>query len=403
MLRRLLEKTIFEILDSGKSLLLLGPRQTGKSTLVESQIPLDLTYSLLKPSLRRQFEQRPEDLLDEIAAFKWVNSDLVHLPRVYIDEIQLVPELMEVVQFAVDKKQAQFILTGSSARKLLKRQEGVNLLPGRLINVHLDALCLLEMPQPLPPLENLLIDGSLPEIFLTENLSQKERLLQSYIDLYLEKEIRAEALVRNLGDFSRFLKLAAIEAGNMINYSKIANDIGLERQTIQGYFQLLEDCLIIDRIEPITDNSFNRKRLSKAPKYLFFDMGVRRLAAEEGRKYPEKYYGLLFEQFVGLECLKLIRLTQPLAKLSYWKDHTGPEVDYVIELDRAYLPIEVKYTQNPTAADAKDLKKFMAEYPCFQAGLVVCQIERPKLLAEKIIAIPWQKLPEYLFNPKLTP
>lgn len=383
------------VIKKKKSVLLLGPRQTGKTTLIQSKFTPDISYNLLIPELRRQFEQRPDDLADEILAFVKLNQNKI--PLVYIDEVQLVPQLLDIIQYIIDQKNAQFILTGSSARKLLKRKEGVNLLPGRLIDCYLGSLTLTEMASSKPPLEDLLLNGSLPEVVQQKIPTDKDMLLKAYINLYLEQEVRMEALVRDLGRFSQFLTLAAIEAGKPTNISKISEDIGVNRQTILDYFQVLEDCLIIERIEPIS-KSQTRKKLTRSSKYLFFDTGVRRLAANESLSISEKYYGDLFEQFVGIECLKLLKLHSPLSKLRYWKDPTGPEVDYVIEHDRQFLPIEVKYTKNPSAADGRHLKKFLAEYDCLDIALVVCRTEKPKMLAERIMAISWHDLPQYLVS-----
>ena len=257
---------------------------------------------------------------------------------------------------------AQFILTGSSARKLIRRKEGVNLLPGRLIEMHLDALSLLELIKKPPSLEVLLADGLLPEVILTPDEDTKQLLLSSYVSLYLEQEIRAEALVRNVANFSQFLRLAAAEAGHPINATRLSQDLGISRNHINEYLQILVDCLIIMRIEPITKTSLRRK-LTKSAKFLFFDLGVQRIASGEG-KATSKQLGHLFEQFIGIETIKMIRLFNRLAKLKFWRDHAGPEVDFVIEHNKTYLPIEVKWTERPSSNDSKHIKKFMAEYPC---------------------------------------
>ena len=139
-----------------------------------------------------------------------------------------------------------------------------------------------------------------------------------------------------------------------------------------------------------------RRRLSKSPKYLFFDMGVRRIAAGEGLRLPQKYYGNLFEQFVGIELIKLIHLFAPQAKLRYWRDHVGPEVDYVIEYNRQYVPIEVKWTKSPQSSDAKHLHKFMGEYDCICPAYVVCRTPSPVQLSENVLAVGWDMLPGIL-------
>lgn len=377
-------------LQRGKSVLLMGPRQTGKSTLIEKQVTTDLTYSFLQTDIRRQFEQYPEHILSEIKAFRMLHPDKP-LPMVYIDEVQLVPDILDNVQYAIDHKLAQFVLSGSSARKLKLRKQGINFLPGRLIDLRLDTLSISELAHLTVPLSQRLLYGTLPEIVLQESDADRDQLLTAYVNLYLEQEIRAEALVRNLVSFSQFLQIMAIESGNTVNINRLAERIGIKRHTLYDYLSILEDCLIIDRIEPLTDTT-SRRRLSKANKYLFFDSGVRRIAAGESAHIPEKYYGALFEQFIGMECIKFMRQHAPQATLRYWQDHAGPEVDWVIELNHRFLPIEVKYTDKPTAGDARHLKKFMAEYPCHEPGLVICRVPRPMELAPNILAVPWEEL-----------
>jgi predicted AAA+ superfamily ATPase len=311
-----------------------------------------------------------------------------------IDEIQRVPALMDVIQYLIDNQKAQFVLTGSSARKLKHGQEqALNLLPGRLVYLTLDALSLEELPLPIKPLEILMQDGLLPGIYL-EELSQSIDIdLQSYVEVYLEEEIRQEGIVRNLQAFSRFLELAALTIGEPINFTAISQKIGVSTHQIIEYYQILEDCMIAWRIDAISTIN-NRRRLTKAPKFLFFDMGVRRYCAKEGRHFSEREKGLIFEQFIGVELMKLIHLHQPMGRLKYWRDHNGPEVDYVIDIHHQYLPIEVKLTENPKIQDCRHLTKFLAEYPCYSKGFLVCRCEEIRVLAPNIIALPWQLLPK---------
>ena len=289
LIHRLLNKKLERTLKRGKSVLLLGPRQTGKTTLI-NKYKADLEITLLISKVRRQYEVDPDQLIREVKALKRNNN---HAPLIIIDEVQKVPALMDAIQYLIDKTLGQFILTGSSARKL-KHNSNINLLPGRVIQLRLDPFSLEELSF-LPSIEKFLLYGSLPAIFLEPDLSIREEELDSYVDLYLEDEVRAEAIVRDIGAFENFLRLASIESGNLINFDKISQDIGVARTTIAAYYQILEDCLIAERIEPYT-TSKTRKKLIKSPKYLFFDLGLRRLAAKEQPTLPQKYLGSLFEQ-----------------------------------------------------------------------------------------------------------
>ena len=386
LIKRALKEKLASVVNRGKSVLLLGPRQTGKTTLLK-EYQADLEITLLISKTRRSYESDPDLLIREVQSLKASKGSI---PLVIVDEIQKVPALMDSVQYLIDTKIAQFILTGSSARKL-SRQKNINLLPGRVIQLRLDPFSLQELLSPLPSEEDFLIYGSLPAIRLESDLHIREEELDSYVDLYLEDEIRAEALVRDIGSFENFLRLAATESGNIVNFDKISQDVGVARTTIASYYQILEDCLIVERITPYTE-SLSRKKLIKSPKYLFFDLGLRRLVAEEPSVLPEKYLGALFEQFIGLEIIRWARLQQTKISVHFWRDSAGPEVDWVLQKHESLLPIEVKWTDNPSLRDAKHLELFIKEYSKAKTGYIVCRVNRPQMLAEGIEAISWRDL-----------
>lgn len=386
ILQRQISSKIISTLARGKSILLLGPRQTGKTTLLKNQLKLDSYYSLVNSDVRLRYERDPGLLARELAAMPLTNKT----PIIALDEIQKVPALMDVVQDLIDNNVAQFILTGSSARKL-RHGSTINLLPGRLVILHLDALMYSELPTPKPVLQELLLYGALPNIILNSSKEARDIDLNSYTSTYLEDEIRSEALVRNVGNFARFLELAASESGQIINFSKISQDVGIAASTIASYYQILDDCLIAQRIDPII-NSTSHRRLIKSPKYIFFDLGIRRACANEGTRLPEKYLGFLFEQFVGLELQKHIHLNDKNIKLKYWRDSAGPEVDYVLDTEKTLIPIEVKWNSAPNKTDIRHLQKFLNEHKNAEQGFVVCQTPRRFLITPNIIAIPWQEI-----------
>jgi uncharacterized protein len=385
LIYRLLNKKFERILKRGKSILLLGPRQTGKTTLI-NKYKADLEITLLISKVRRQYETDPDQLIREVKALDHTNN---RIPLIIIDEVQKVPDLMDGIQYLIDEKLGQFILTGSSARKL-RHNKNINLLPGRIIKLRLDPFSLEEL-KTIPSIENFLLYGSLPSIFLESDLSIREEELDSYVDLYLEDEVRAEALVRDIGAFENFLRLASIESGNIVNFDKISQDVGVARTTIASYFQILEDCLIAERIEPYT-TSKTRKKLIKSPKYLFFDLGLRRLTAREQTTLPKKYLGNLFEQFIGLELIRWSRLQDSKISVHFWRAPSGPEVDWVLSRNDELLPIEVKWTDTPSSRDSKHLELFLSEYPKAKKGYVVCQTSHNQVLSENIEAISWKDL-----------
>lgn len=377
---------LVDTLNRGKSILLLGARQTGKTTLIQHQIKPDLSYSFASVIVRQRYEQNPALLESELEeqVKKYTKP-----PIIFIDEVQKIPRVMDIAQHLIDRKLAQFILTGSSARKL-KTGKDLNLLPGRVVSFTMSPLLFDEMFNPKPSLEDILLYGTLPGIVLTSESDVKDTDLYSYVSTYLEEEIRAEAMVRNIGHFSRFLEIAAGESGKQLNFSRLSQDIGIADTTIANYYQVLEDCLIALRIDPI-DHSATKRRLIKSPKYLFFDMGVRRACANEGVKLSQKILADLFEQFIGTELIYHSHLSSPNIRIKYWRDTAGPEVDYILDNAHEYTPIEVKWTDKPNLFDTKHIKKFMEEYQA-KCGYVICRTPHRYKLAENIIALPWQDI-----------
>jgi len=386
---RSITQDILTTVKRGKSILLLGPRQVGKTTLL-TELPLDHTISLARPIIRQQYERDIESFSKEVEALA---EKLAKQPLVAVDEIQKVPALIDAVQDLIDRKIAQFILTGSSARKL-KKQHQLNWLPGRVIYFHLDPLTTVETSR---SLEELLIYGSLPGIVNEKRNEFREQDLESYVITYLEEEIRQEALVRKLSDFAKFLRLAAAESGQLANFNNIASDIGVAQTTIAAYYQILEDCLVAERIEPFLKTSSIKRRIVKSCKYLFFDLGVRRLTAREGNNLPDKIMGQLFEQFVGLELLHLARSHNKRITLNFWRDLAGREVDWIVSYDNKIIPIEVKWTIQPSLKDAYHLKTFLNDYQ-IEKGYIICRITKPQKLDDQITAVPWTEIKQLLIE-----
>lgn len=386
-IHRKIATTIQKTLNRGKSILLLGARQTGKTTMINKEIVPDFTYSFVDPEVRLRYEKDPTLLSKELKLT--VQSQIKKKPIIFIDEIQRVPNVADIAQLLIDQQKAQFILTGSSAHKL-KQGPAINLLPGRVVALTMDPFHYDELPTHWQNLQDILIYGTLPFIVFEDNNDHRETDLHSYVITYLEEEIRSEALVRNIGSFSRFLELAASESGHITNFTKLSQDVGVAATTIMDYYQILEDCMITLRLDPIVHSPTHR-RLIKSPKYLFFDLGVRRACANEGRQLPEKYLAHLFEQYIGIELTHQIR-DFPGARLRYWRDSNSVEVDYVLENSGIYIPIEVKWSENPTIKDGRHLQKFLAEYKNTHKGYIICRTPNAIEIAENIIALPWQDM-----------
>jgi uncharacterized protein len=365
------------------SFFLFGPRQTGKSTLVQSlytkgvwKIDFLLTDIFLKyskdPALfRREAEEK--------IAHEDINT-------IFVDEIQRVPVLLNEIHYLIEKySDCRFILTGSSARKL--KRSGANLLAGRAVERFLFPFTFAETDSGFE-LDDALIYGTLPVVF-GKNKDEKRDILEAYSHVYLREEIQQEGVVRNLGGFSRFLDVAAAQFGEQISFSAIARDCALPVRTVQSYYEILDDTLVGFRLEPWRRSV--RKRLSGHPKYYFFDNGVtnainRQLTGQMDRSV----IGRLFEQFIVLETYRYLSYMRSEARLFYWRTGHGAEVDLIVEKhNRIKFAVEIKSTETVSGAHCSGLRAFREEYsdvPCF----IVCRAENSYNL-DGFHVIGWQK------------
>ena len=400
MLFRYLDNQISDIIKKNYSVLILGPRQTGKTTLVKEALKTIKNiseYPLQNPSIRLELEAQPSKLISQVEALK-------NHPYIFIDEAQKIPAIFDAVQYLIDNKTAAFILTGSSARKL--KRTGANLLPGRIIKHHLDPLMWGELglikennidvlsinninKSVNYTFEESMVYGALPGI-ATLPKTDRESFLKTYSDTYLEEEIRAEALSRKIGAFSRFLELAAIESGSSPNLTKLSNETGISQPAIKEFYNVLVDTLIVERVEPYLKNA--RKRILSSPRYYFFDIGVRnslaRLPLENKLLNAQK--GILFEHAVMLEIIRRIRVLNKNYRVCYWRTSAGAEVDCVIDMGDKIIPIEIKGTANVGLSDVKGLRNFINDYSgLVEQGFVIKMSGKKEKLDDKIMAIPW--------------
>jgi predicted AAA+ superfamily ATPase len=390
--------------------ILFGARQTGKSTLIRGLVPEpDLWLDLSDPAQRTRYLARPELFVEACMALPARNRPL----RVVIDEAQSVPALFDAVQhlYDADKKRFRFVLSGSSARKL--RTTGANLLPGRALLHRLFPLTLVERPASLPrtgapaqssllPLPAQLLADPFPSASLLDRLAfgelpgivlapaeDRHDLLHAYSYIYLEEELRREALIKDWPVFARFLRLAALGSGQMANFAKIARQAGTSAPTVKSHYQLLEDMFVGFRVEAFSGSA--RKQVLSTPRFFFFDLGVRNATAELTCSHDTVLAnpGPLFEQWVGIELWKRLQYLGR-GRLHYLRTKAGAEVDFIVALDNRLLPIEVKWTDTPTLEDARHLRAFLDEQPrTAQHAWVVCRCERPLRLEDRITAIPW--------------
>ena len=281
----ILSRNILNIIkNSSKSLLLLGPRQTGKSTLLR-QLKPELIINLADEREFLSFARNPGEIFARIDARK---------PRtILIDEVQRIPSLLNSIQAIIDNdKSLRFFLSGSSARKLARGQ--ANLLPGRIISLKLGPLVASELGYQLDE-SQALSTGSLPGIYLDESESDRLAVLDSYAATYVREEVQAEALTRNLEGFSRFLFVAASRATDFLDHTKLANASSISRQSAVRFFEILEETMIIHRCDAFTKSG--KRRLVQHPRYFFFDNGV--LNALLGNyTVSDDRVGMLFENLL---------------------------------------------------------------------------------------------------------
>lgn len=385
----------------GRARLVLGARQTGKSTVFTMlKGGGDLLIDLQDRSEKLRFANDPSLLTRTVLALKEGK------PHILIDEIQRVPDLLDEIQFILDKNPGKFTftLTGSSARKL--KRGAANLLPGRARLYHLFPVTLPEQARSsgpgkiLPPpavkkplfpardLEDMLLLGCLPGIW---GAMGKEDLL-SYAALYVEEEIQREALVRKIGPFGRFLKVAAVESGRNVNLTKVSQETGVALSTLKDFYPVLEDTFVGFSVNSYSASA--RTRLIKAPKFYFFDTGVRNALAglplEPGMLATEG--GHLFEHWVACELYSRVSSLGRGYGLYFWRTVSGVEVDFVLETPEELIPVEVKYTSVVSPRDAAGIEKFIALYPRAKRGFVVAKVKREEALTARVSAIPWDEI-----------
>ncbi len=319
----------------GKSHFLFGPRQTGKTFLIRQTLATARAYDLLDSSVYLSLSRDPTRLAQEVTA-----EDRV----VVIDEIQRLPELLNEVHRLIEGRGLRFLLTGSSARTL--RRGGVNLLGGRARTRYLHPLTASELG-PHFDLRRAIARGSLPSIYFSDD---PQADLDAYAGSYLREEIVAEGATRNVPAFSRFLRVAALCNGTVVNFTNVANDAQVARTTVYEYFEILRDTLVLHEL-PAWRTSSNRKPIVSS-KYYFFDVGV--VAALQGRRFspgtPE--FGEALETYVMHE-LVAYRDYVSGEPLRHWRSTSGFEVDFILG---DHTAVEVKAKPNVGPADVKSLR-----------------------------------------------
>jgi predicted AAA+ superfamily ATPase len=355
------------------SVLLFGPRATGKTTWAMNYYPDALKFDLLDSGIYRELLANPNHLANYIPPnFKG---------HVLIDEIQRIPELLNEVHRLIESRKIVFILTGSSARKF--RRKGHNLLAGRALGYHMHPLTALEMKDDFF-VERALVRGTLP----MAQQEDYEKYLHTYVQTYLEQEILQEGLARNLSAFSKFMEVASLSQGQVLNVSNVAREAGIERSVVTGYFEILRDLLIGYFLPPFTKKA--KRRLISHPKFYYFDPGVYRAIRPTGPyDMPGELGGISLETLVHQQINAVNDLLELGYKMYYFRTSTGVEVDFVLYGKKGIKAIEVKANKRFQDNMLSGLKSFRTDYP--EAELFLLYGGNRRMYVDNVTILPVQE------------
>lgn len=369
-----------------QSAFLWGARKTGKSTYLKERFPQSLVYNFLNTDLVLEYSKRPALLREQLLA----QDDNVLKHPIILDEVQKVPDILDEVHWLIENRGLQFILCGSSARKLKRGQ--ANLLGGRAWRYEMFPLVSAEIE--IVDLLTVLNRGMIPSHYLED---QYQKSLRAYTTDYLKEEVFAEGLTRNIPAFSRFFEAIGYSHGELTNFSNIARECGVDSKTVKEYYQILEDTLLGTMIAPFKKRQ-SRRVISQTPKFYLFDVGVagaltnRHLTEERG-----ELFGKAFEHFIFMELRAHSSLRDLHYAINFWRTKSGLEADFV--LGDGQVAIEVKGTNRVERSELRPLLAFREEYSPRQT-LVVCN-ERVERIHEQIRILPWRVFLRELWEGKI--
>lgn len=348
VIKRILEPRLKRL---PKRVLLLGPRQVGKSTLCNLLEP-QVSVNLADEETYRQHLNDPGLIKRMVGALPPTDQ------LIFVDEVQRIPSMLNSIQALIDiEPNRRFLLSGSSARKL--RRGRANLLPGRILIEQLPPLVYWELSEGCDShfdLRRALTIGTLPEVYLQE---YGQDLLKSYVAGYLREEVQAEALTKDIASYSRFLDIAATLSGQYVNYSKVASDTEINKDAIRRYMEILSDTLLIEIIPSYTEVP-KARRARQRERFIFFDLGVRNslLASQHPVSFTAQELGNLFEQWLVLQVIYFKRLRGADWRISSYRDAAGVEIDLIIETRNTLLAIEIKSSTKVQEKMFRGLRRF---------------------------------------------
>ena len=363
-------------LPPNRSAFLWGPRRTGKTYWVNLRFPDAVLIDLLKTDLFADYASHPSLLRERYQS---------HEGRIVIDEIQMVPDLLNEIHWLIENTGISFIMTGSSARKL--RRGHANLLAGRAWRYAMAPLACIETEG--FDLEQVFISGLLPPHFLSPG---PVRDLRSYVADYLKEEIATEAITQNIPAFSEFLRVAALTSGELLNYTNVGRETGVSAKVVRNYFQILEDTLLGFRLLPW--RKANRRRLIETEKFYLFDVGVSNYLARRMPKAGTREFGHSFAHYILMALKAYQAYRNPELDIRYWRTSTGFEVDFI--LGDMNVAIEVKGTRRVHEGHTRGLKALLEEH-AVKRTIIVSMEKEPKRLNSTLEVLPWQMFLEALW------
>ncbi len=332
------------------SFFLFGPRGTGKSSWTRTAFPEALRLDLLDPETSRSLGARPERLVELVEG----NPDR---KIVVVDEVQKVPDLLAVVHRLIESRRGlQFVLTGSSARKI--KRTGADLLAGRSVLRTLHPFLAAELGERFR-VGDALQRGLLPLVLAADD---PEEVLRTYVALYVREEVQQEGFVRNMGQFSRFLEALSFSHASVLNVANVSRECGVERKTVEGYMGILEDLLLGTRLPVFTRRA--KRETSAHPKFFLFDAGVFRSLRPRGPlDRPEEIEGAALEGLVVQHLVAWNAYRGDRNRLYHWRTRSGAEVDVVLYGEDGLFAVEVKNARRVRPEDLRALQAFREDYP----------------------------------------
>ncbi len=356
-------------LPTNRSAFLWGPRKAGKTYWISRNYRDSILIDLLKTDVFAEYASRPSLLRERYQDYKG---------RLVIDEIQMVPDLLNEIHWLIENTDVSFLMTGSSARKL--RRGHANLLAGRAWRYTMAPLTYCETKG--FDLEEAMVSGLLPPHFLSEDPMQD---LRSYVADYLKEEIAAEAISQNIPAFAEFLRISAITSGELLNYTNVGRETGVSAKVVRSYFQILEDTLLGFRISPW--RKVKNRRLIETEKFYLFDIGVCNYLAKRAPRIGTPEFGKSFEHYILMELKAYQAYRNPELEIRFWRTSSGFEVDFI--LDDMTTAIEVKGSQRIHSGHTKGLRALQEEFKV-KHSLIVSLESQPRKLESGIEILPWQ-------------